>query len=1451
MGDHFRYPGSRPFTDEYADVFFGRDEDVKRLSTLVTVEDTTVLYGKSGLGKSSLLNAGLLPLVEAEGTYLIIPVRLGATSANDTAHPLDRVEETLQKIAPAESLLSMIGPRDVTLWELIKDIAFAHPERRGILLVFDQFEELFTYSEEGVEELGEALGSVLFDRIPKVLDRALRLASERSPELLSDEQWEFLKSPIDVKALMSIRSDKMSLLAGISSDIPTILHNCYELKPLSREQATTAIESPAVLEGEFASPTFTYMPAAIEKILDFLTQEGQKSIETFQLQIFCEYAEQKVVIDRNDDYVEPEDLGDLEAIYESYYDTCIAKVADEGNELKLREFIEEGLIFEEEERRVSLFEGQIQSRFGITDEQIQKLVDSHLLRAEPHASGGFLYEVCHDTLVGPILKAKERRKVAEAEAERRQAELIQLERRRKKMVRLARFGGVPAAFAVFSLLAYLFAHRNDLDTPRLRGVRPATTYQVAGSEPRLEATISQEIGETRVTVEGLEIGSATVTVTGSDGSERNLDVEVTEQRVTVVETVEVDPLPDEDNYSPICTPPACSIADVGAAGRALDVALGGVSGSALADGSSGELPDSVRLWVPVSRELGEPNRWRPGLNNSPFVTEPDSLVLSAEFLEALKEVGRDLEFAITDTRTAWLMPVKLRLNPNVSQGRTAVGLGEEVTLPHDVRDLDIGALGEDIVSGFTGNEIGGTDDIGRASLAPLLFGSLGTAASPESGADGQPGRVVVSPEGSLRWLAGDPNTPWRLLGPDGDTLATATTLTSESSARFSPNGDRLLVTSTENAQIQGVPYTITSYADANRVTVDLGLDGVPDSMFVLDAGDHARLQNPAWADTVIGIESTSGITVVETTRYWWQEITEATQARAVRPIPEDSGRTWEYWVPVVDTFPGPNGGSSTVELTAAFENTTVRVDLEPDGVPDSVFTLDRGETGTVPVLVAGAVFRSNRPLSVTYQYVLTDWQTYEDGWLSYEIPPVESLGTDYLVPNDAGQIRVLATRDETLVRFNADGRDVALARGEHRSVPPSQGATRHISSDKPVIVAVANFSDDRHGATYAYVVPPTTDSLFYVPAVSPHHYPRPVDRSRVELLAVEDGTRIYCDADSVIVRAGEVHRCLGRTRAVVRASRPVSAIFISEVEARDSYTGDRRIYSYAHPQMGSSEAGTQYVLRPFPLSAVEGYQGGTSELRVLDDRGQVVDSLAVDGRVVETVSREHGGFRVAVQDGQDQIKVFTVGDPTSPDPVDFGMSSGVALTESGRHVLALREDESMTWHDLRAETVDTIPCSSAVTCGAWRSVQIRADGRLLLAQRDAGMELWAVACLLDTDCRLTSGPIRTVNDLIVSEDAAETTVALSANGRYVLAVSPVGEARLMDLNLRLPGEWSFDLVLLLINMPILVALAVLLLLAPPAMFYELVSGDSVLTKLRERGESEDTGFLARLGRWLS
>ena len=443
-----RYPGVKPFSENERHVFYGRTTDTKKLCQLIKLEKLVLLYSKSGLGKSSLLNAGVLPLFDEEEGYTTIKVRLGACFDQS----LPPITTSLFKLPEASSnpVLDKLGAGNDTFWLRLKGLQHKDADvPKTYILVFDQFEELFTYNQEDIKQFKRQLADLLYSIVPGYISKSITNRLRETPEFLSKEELEFLYRQPAVKVVLSIRSDRMSLLNTLADYLPDIQKNYYELKPLDRDSAIDSIVKPAMDKMDrYLSPSFGYTTECINKILDYLTQDGQKSIETFQLQTVCQYAENLAIENQlhHDEkkqmlLVEPELLGDLQNIFRTQYDKLISNIAPIEKQLAARLLIENKLIIDG--NRVSLPDVVVLKEKGIDKELVAYLHDTHhILRSEPNTTGGISYELSHDTLVAPILKAKKEREdkeeLARLDTERKEELRLQKEKAEKEKLELAK-----------------------------------------------------------------------------------------------------------------------------------------------------------------------------------------------------------------------------------------------------------------------------------------------------------------------------------------------------------------------------------------------------------------------------------------------------------------------------------------------------------------------------------------------------------------------------------------------------------------------------------------------------------------------------------------------------------------------------------------------------------------------------------------------------------------------------------------------------------------------------------------------------------------------------------------------------------------------------------------------------------------------------------------------------
>jgi hypothetical protein len=321
-----RYPGLRPFDSEEQQHFFGRDDEIEAVCRLLDLDSLTILHGPSGMGKSSLINAGILPALSKirnwDKPYHIVPIRF--TNYDPELARIRREKQGLKDLDselirdPIERFISaclgenhsweeVIPLPKPSLWLSAKKMLIdeaIHPLR--IVFILDQFEELFTYPEARVEEfarqLGELYHQIMPESVRKGIERKQIIDAELDPQespLPSPKVAQLMariEEPLDAKILVSMRSDKLHYLERLKTHLPEMLLNSYELRSFDTDQAKKAIAQPASLDGDgFISPVFTIREEVLDELVGFLEDKITRRIDPSQLQIVCQHIERRMM----------------------------------------------------------------------------------------------------------------------------------------------------------------------------------------------------------------------------------------------------------------------------------------------------------------------------------------------------------------------------------------------------------------------------------------------------------------------------------------------------------------------------------------------------------------------------------------------------------------------------------------------------------------------------------------------------------------------------------------------------------------------------------------------------------------------------------------------------------------------------------------------------------------------------------------------------------------------------------------------------------------------------------------------------------------------------------------------------------------------------------------------------------------------------------------------------
>ena len=247
------------------EVLYGRDDDIRDLTQSVLNDTDTLLYGKSGIGKSSILNAGILPAARRNG---FVPVMVRLSHKGEDSYLKQIANNIVGSVTPPLEIREVVPCKDASqesLYEFFHRNTFhdAEGERVKLLIIFDQFEEIFTLqSEEAAKKRFFAeLADLLNDIMPANLQQSTEAPVEVSPQTTVDSSDDFddLFNDIDlgdkndvvdyvsdneIHLVFTIREDFLSEFEYYTASIPSLKQNRYGLRPINEEQAAQIILRP-------------------------------------------------------------------------------------------------------------------------------------------------------------------------------------------------------------------------------------------------------------------------------------------------------------------------------------------------------------------------------------------------------------------------------------------------------------------------------------------------------------------------------------------------------------------------------------------------------------------------------------------------------------------------------------------------------------------------------------------------------------------------------------------------------------------------------------------------------------------------------------------------------------------------------------------------------------------------------------------------------------------------------------------------------------------------------------------------------------------------------------------------------------------------------------------------------------------------------------------------------
>jgi hypothetical protein len=341
-------------------IFFGRGRETQQLTSLIHAHRLVLLYGASGVGKTSLLLAGVLPRLEhADPAYEAISVRI----LND---PTGAIRRAVRRRLPDAGL-----PEDGPMVDFLD--AATRALDRPIVLVLDQFEEFFT-----------------------------RFSPKSRASFIAELGELYHAHDVPVKVVVSLREDWLAAMSEIEACcIPEVYRVKMRLLPLSRDQARQAITAPVEPLG------MRYDSTLVVRLLDDLVMDERMGSEglpvmTPQLQLVCDavYEHARAEDRRSIVMADYEAVGEAQGILARYVEAALRE--HPGEDREIAKGVLKALVTSQATKTMADLK-TISAELGV-EQTLAQHVLSRLIRQRlvRRLGEGQIYELAHDVLAETV-----------------------------------------------------------------------------------------------------------------------------------------------------------------------------------------------------------------------------------------------------------------------------------------------------------------------------------------------------------------------------------------------------------------------------------------------------------------------------------------------------------------------------------------------------------------------------------------------------------------------------------------------------------------------------------------------------------------------------------------------------------------------------------------------------------------------------------------------------------------------------------------------------------------------------------------------------------------------------------------------------------------------------------------------------------------------------------------
>ncbi|MEO8344564.1 MAG: hypothetical protein ABI607_02615 [Betaproteobacteria bacterium] len=444
--------GLASFTEETRGYFYGREEEVAELCRRVQRKLLTILFGQSGLGKTSILRAGIVPRLRPDG---FCPVYVRIDYSPDSPAPTEQIKQAIFRATQAAGAWTQAGTAvsGESLWEFLhhRDDVLRDASGKTLIpiLIFDQFEELFTlaqsddFGRKRAAQFIEDLADLVENRAPKALE------AKMDEDEAAVEKFDFTRG--DYRILIALREDYLAHLESLKGTMPSISQNRMRLARMTGAQALSAVVKPG---GKLVSEE---VAGSIVRFIAGGAELANAEVEPALLSLICRELNNARIAQRRAEISADLLAGSRDNILTEFYERALA---DQPS--GVRQFIEDNLLTDSGHRE-SLAEERVQKGLaaaGAPANALATLVNRRLLRIEERLDARRV-ELTHDVLTGVVRASRDLRLEREARDEAQRQLAAQRAREvatRKALVRARQIAAGCAVLAVVAGASAIFGY---------------------------------------------------------------------------------------------------------------------------------------------------------------------------------------------------------------------------------------------------------------------------------------------------------------------------------------------------------------------------------------------------------------------------------------------------------------------------------------------------------------------------------------------------------------------------------------------------------------------------------------------------------------------------------------------------------------------------------------------------------------------------------------------------------------------------------------------------------------------------------------------------------------------------------------------------------------------------------------------------------------------------------